>query len=343
MINQIYIRVDGNEMIATGHVMRCLSIAEEIKKRGAEVTFIVADDKPEELIKSRGFRVDILNTVWNKLEEETVILCTYLKEHNVNVLLLDSYYVTENYLRELSHCTKVIYIDDLHRFAYPVNTVINYNPFTDVGLYKRLYWDSSINPQLLIGSRYVPLREEFALKSFKVEQQVKKVLITTGGTDQLDIAGSLLQIIMRNSELCQLEYHVIVGCFSQNKERLHLLAELYPNIYLHENVNNMAEWMRICDVAVSAAGTTAYELCACGIPSVCLEVADNQEGAKIWGEEGYMLYAGNAGRENKRCLEQCIEALLFYKGHYVERIEKSIKMQSLVDGYGAKRIAEYIL
>lgn len=343
MVNRVYIRVDGNEIIATGHVMRCLSIADQIHKIGTEVTFVVADDRPENLIRSRGFHVDVLGTVWDDLNQETEILCTYTKEHSVELLLLDSYYVTEDYLKKLSYYTKIVYIDDLYRFAYPVDTVINYSIFADVSLYKRLYQPSGLNTHFLIGGRYVPLRNEFALKPFKVQPQIEKVLITTGGTDQLNIAGNLLQAVIENCELCKLDYHVIVGCFNQNKDILRSLADLYLNIHLHERVENMAEWMRICDVAVSAAGTTTYELCACGIPSVCLEVADNQEGAKRWEEKGYMLYAGNACEESRGCIEKCIEALLFYKNHYAERKEKSIRMQSLVDGYGARRIAKYIV
>lgn len=343
MVNQVYIRVDGNEIIATGHVMRCLSIAEQIRKMGTEVTFVVADDRPENLITNRGFHVDVLGTIWDNLNQETEILCTYVKEHNVEVFLLDSYYVTEEYLKTLSCYTKIIYIDDLYRFAYPVDTVINYSVFADANLYKSIYHSSGLNTHFLIGGRYVPLRNEFALKSFKVKLQIEKVLITTGGTDQLNIAGNLLQAVIGNSELCKLDYHVIVGCFNQNREILHSFEDLYPNIHLHEKVNHMAEWMRYCDVAVSAAGTTMYELCACGIPSVCLEVADNQGGAKRWEEKGYMLYAGNACKENGQCIEKCIEALLFYKNHYREREERSIQMQSVVDGYGAKRIAEYIV
>ncbi|MDE6433389.1 MAG: UDP-2,4-diacetamido-2,4,6-trideoxy-beta-L-altropyranose hydrolase [Lachnospiraceae bacterium] len=343
MINHVYIRVDGNEIIATGHVMRCLSVAEQIRKMGAEVTFVVADDRPCKLIKQKGFFVDVLETIWNELDQETEKLCDYVKEHHVEVLLMDSYFVTEEYLQKVSQYTRIIYIDDLRRFAYPVDTVINYSAFADENLYESVYQLTGINPRFLIGSRYIPLREEFALKSYEVHAQVRKVLITTGGTDQLNVAGDLLDAVLRNSELMELEYHVIVGCFNQNKEMLHLLAGLHSNICLHENVDNMAGWMRECDVAVSAAGTTTYELCACGIPSICLEVAENQEGAVVWEKAGCMLYAGNAYQNHQKCIEQCVKSLLFYKNHYEERKSKSIRMQSLVDGNGARRIAAYVV
>ncbi len=343
MVNHVYIRVDGNEVIATGHVMRCLSIAKKIREKGSEVTFITADNRPGELIRNCGFSVDVLDTVWNALDEETSKICDYILKHHVKVLLMDSYFVTATYLQQISQYTRIIYIDDLCCFAYPVNMLINYDAFIDKGIYDNLYQSADVLPYIITGSKYVPLRDEFAGQTFKVRPKVTKILITTGGTDRLNVAGNLLKMFFTITELRKLEYHVIVGCFNENKDELYLLAESHNNIYLHENVNNMAEWMETCDVAISAAGTTVYELCACGIPSICLEVADNQKGIRIWGKKGYILYAGNAYEDINKCMKRCIKALLFYINNYEERKRKSINMQSLVDGYGAERIAEYVI
>lgn len=343
MVKRIYIRVDGNEIIATGHVMRCLSIAEQIRKLGAEVIFVTADEKPCPLITDKGFPVDVLDTVWNDLDREIEQICHYVMEHQVKLLLVDSYYVTKEYLQNLSQYTKIAYIDDLRKFLYPVQALIHYWAFADAGLYQSPYEQEGRCVDFLIGSDYIPLREEFALQPFQVRAEVRKVLITTGGTDQLDVAGRLLHAVMENDELMKLEYHVIAGCFNRNKEKLYRIAGDNPNFYIHENVANMSYWMRCCDVAVSAAGTTTYELCACGIPAVCFEIADNQEGAVVWEERGYMLYAGNACKDIDKCVQRCTEALLTYSTSYEMRRDKSMRMQSLVDGYGAKRIAKYLI
>lgn len=85
-----------------------------------------------------------------------------------------------------------------------------------------------------------------------------------------------------------------------------------------------------------------YELCACGIPTICLEVADNQEGAVNWERKDYMQYAGNAYKDMDLCVEKCVEALRMYTKQQQIRKRKSERMQELVDGNGAKRIAEYI-
>ncbi len=342
-MKQIHIRVDGNEIIATGHVMRCLSIAEQLRKLGAQVTFVLADDRPRELIEHRGFLVDVLDTVWDDLDQEIDIFQNYIKENGVKVVLLDSYYVTLKYMQTIANLTKLIYIDDLSRFLYPASTLVSYGAFIDEKIYKEPYMLQKLDTTFLLGSQYVPLRDEFSYVPFKVGNEVRKVLITTGGTDQFNVAGKILKRLQNDEECHNLEYHVIVGCFNKNRDKLSNMKQKYSNIHLHENVTNISEWMRECDVAISAAGTTTYELCACGIPSICLEVADNQEGAIRWEQEGYMKYAGNAYKDMESCIERCRKALIEYRNNYEERLKVSKRMQSLVDGCGACRIAKHIV
>ncbi len=343
MDKEIYIRVDGNEIIATGHVMRCLSIAEQMRQQGAEVTFLLADDKPCSLIENRGFSVDVLNTVWNHLEQEIDTICNYVIDNCVKVLLLDTYYVTEDYMKKLSKYTRIVYIDDLSKFVHPIQGVVKYNIFTGMDGYEKTYQLAGLQTHCMVGSKYIPLREEFIYQPYEVKKEVSRVLITTGGTDQLNVAYNLLQEVLSHPRLKTLEYHVIVGCFNQNKNLLKEVEREYANVILHENVNNISVWMRYCDVAISAAGTTTYELCACGVPSICMAVADNQEGAVKWERNGYMKYAGNAHKDMQQCMNRCKNGLLEYINDYEDRKQKSVFMQSMVDGYGAKRIAEYLL
>lgn len=344
MRRRIYIRVDGNEIIATGHVMRCLSVAEQLRKLNIEVNFVVADDRPREMIESRGFRVDVLDTVWNEMDSETEKMIDYVHDNQVQILLLDSYFVTKDYLQNMSQYTKIVYIDDLCAFDYSVHTIVNYYVFGDERHYVQLYENQGNVkvPNLLCGGEFIPLREEFAYQPFQVRTDAKKVLITTGGTDQLNVAGNILERVIQEDSCMELEYHVIVGCFNQNKEHLYALSERHSNIYLHENVTNMSEWMRSCDIAISAGGTTLYELCACGIPTICLEIADNQEGAIAWENRDYMTYAGNACKDMNDCVTRCIEGVQQYMQNYELRLRRSQRMQELIDGNGARRIAEYI-
>lgn len=340
---KIYFRADGNDVIATGHIMRCLSIAANVRRFGFEVTFVLADESPRHLIEGRGFNADILGTTWDDLDNEINVMCSYINEHNVRVLVVDSYYVTEKYLRNLSENTNVVYIDDLFAFAYPVDTIINYGVFANVERYNELY-KGKATPRYLVGGSYVPLREEFSGIEHDINAEIRRVLITTGGTDRLNVAGNLLKELMHEEELVSIEYNVIVGCFNNNKDMLKAMAdESGGRIVLHENVNNMSDYMKKCDAAISASGSTLYELCACGMPTVCFEIASNQEGAERWENEGYMLYSGNAAKDLDSCINSCISKLIWLNNHYQERMEMSSRMQKLVDGKGAERLAEYII
>ena len=86
MENILYIRVDGNEQIGTGHIMRCLAIAETLRRNKTDVVFIVADTRSESLILNKGFKTICLNTIWNKLDSEIEIIAQILVEENIREL-----------------------------------------------------------------------------------------------------------------------------------------------------------------------------------------------------------------------------------------------------------------
>lgn len=341
-MEKIAIRVDGNEIIATGHIMRCLSIAQQIRKMNTEIVFVVADERSCPIIEENGFDTYVLNTVWNDMDTETERFCKYIVSNDIRIVLLDSYFVTEDYLSNISKSAKICYIDDLDKFLYPVHTIVNYGLQYDRN-YENRYKKAGLDTNFLLGCDYIPLREEFSYEPYSLKEKVARVLITTGGTDQLSMTYSLLEEFFTDCRLMELEYNVIVGRFNKDKEKIKALAARYTNVVLHENVNNISYWMRNCDVAISAAGTTKYELSACGTPSICFEVADNQEGAEDWEKKGYMLYAGNAYKKKDKCLRKCQKQLICLCDNYQLRKRMSGKMQELVDGLGAERIAKYLL
>lgn len=283
-----YIRADANNQIATGHVMRCMSIAEEMKQNNIKVCFLTADHNADVLIKKRGFEVICLDSVWNNLENEISEgkLITLLKNtDDLEGIIVDTYYVTENYLQTLHDICKTIYIDDIFSLKrYSVDFLINYNIYgEDLDYKSRCLPDTEI----LLGTKYVPLRKEFKNIDKKMREKVKAVFVSTGGTDNYNIAGNLLCEIFekKNSELSKLDFHVVSGAMNKNLSYLLEMEKKYKNIYIHQNVSNMSEIMMKCDIAVSACGSTMYELCACGLPIVTYSFADNQLSGIIKFEE----------------------------------------------------------
>ena len=112
----IVFRADGNPAIGSGHIMRCLSIAEAIRRRGGECAFITADSACGELIAA-GFDWRVLNTDYRRMDYELPALRRQLRSLHARKLVVDSYYVTEGYFEELSNDVPVVYLDDLMRAA----------------------------------------------------------------------------------------------------------------------------------------------------------------------------------------------------------------------------------
>ena len=161
----VYIRTDGNETIATGHLMRCLSIARALKKRGAAVAFLVSDDtsasilqkmySPDE-IADHSFPILELRTDYRSLDREIQTMQGILSSHNVACLLVDSYFATPEYLDILRQICKVAYLDDLQAFDCPASLVINYDFCVDESFYTKA-------DCVLTGCAYTPLREQLSL------------------------------------------------------------------------------------------------------------------------------------------------------------------------------------
>lgn len=324
--------------------MRCLSIAEAFRNRGEESIFILADEISRALVESHGFEVLCLYTQWNQLEAETGILIREMKSRQIRTLILDSYFVTEVYLKALRAEAKTVYIDDLNRFVYSVDLLINYNIYAEAMHYHEAYQTAGISTRFLLGCAYVPLREEFVSVRRGIRKTAQKLLITTGGTDNYNVAGELLQTFSRCSWFSDMDYYVVVGKFNKNKTALKQQWGSCKNIHLLCDVANISDYMRDCDMAVTAGGVTVYELLACGIPSVLYTLADNQVcAAETLSAAGIMPYAGDIRTQMAQSLAFMADYISSVRENAEYRSKLSGRMQKMVDGLGCERIADAIL
>lgn len=335
-MEKLYIRSDGNEKIGTGHIMRCLSIADAVREAGGTCIFVVADSKMEAVIRANGFPMICLHSVWDNLDYETEKMEQLISSEKIRFLLVDSYFVTHDYMMRLHRLTQVGYIDDLDQFTYPCSLLINYNLYAGQIDYLHRY----PSQKLFLGPEYVPLRREFShLPSRKVRTQVKDVLVTTGGSDPMNIACELVQSAKQEPLLQEINFHIVAGRFHQHLPMLQNLVQTEPGIALHHNVKCMSELMIGCDLAVSAGGSTLYELSACGTPTICFAWADNQlENVASFGRAG-MYAVGDIRADWTQTMEKIVEAIIDLKSDQGQRQELSDRLQNLVDGRGAARIA----
>lgn len=332
----LYIRVDMNRIIATGHIMRCLAIANAAKRLGEDVTFILADGQAVELLEQHGHRTIIMNTQWNDMESELPVLNRLIEKHKIERILIDSYQITEKYLKILSAMVQTYYIDDLNAFLYPVNNIICYANYWEKFKYAERYQKTG----LLLGTKYVPLRQEFCECGKKdISIRVKNLLLLSGGTDKYGIFHQILNRLNLD-EYSQI--NVICGRFDMQYEKLKELESFYGNVKIYRSVVDIEKFMKEADIVISAGGITLYELCAVGTPSISYSIADNQlDNVKKFQDDGIIDYAGDVRKDD---VAGNIERYLqLYNSNQKLRQERSKEMQKLVDGKGALRIAKVLI
>lgn len=332
----IVFRADGNSEIGSGHIMRCLSLADAFREEGVRSIFIIAGNQLQSLIQERGFNCVVLNSTHDKLEDELYVLIPLIKKIAPQMIILDSYFVTPKYMTEIKKEALLVYIDDLNMFDYPADILVNYNIYTDKMQYQQ-------NKLYLLGTQYAPLRKEFYNTKKQHASTVKNVLFSTGGADQEHVALRCISYLKKHPELQMLTYHFVIGVVNQDVTEIEKETYNLPYIRLHQQVKDMKSLMMLCDIAVSAGGTTLYELCACGVPTVTYILADNQiMAAKEFEEKGIMFCAGDV-RKNLKCEREIFKGI---KKLYINKeiyIMRSQKMRGIVDGLGSERIKDFCL
>lgn len=333
----IFIRADANKIIGTGHIMRCKAIADALIENGVDIAFVTADHSSDEIIRNVRCKHLVLDSLWNDLHQEITQLEQLIDVYNPSLFLIDSYYVTEEYLAHIRKKRKIAYIDDLNKKCWSVSYLINYNVYSKVYDYSQY---ENTDTRLLLGTQYTPLRNEFVFTNEKIiKRRVKDILISAGGSDPENITKRIMDFILRDKELKDYDFHFIVGVLNPRIDEIKLLAEHHDNIKLHINEHEMAKLMRSCDIAISASGTTLYELCSCGVPTITFTLADNQIiAAEQFENLNIMINAGDC-RGNNGFIENLNVLLKQLINNYDLRQKMSYEMQKLVDGNGAHRIA----
>lgn len=175
----VYIRADANPTVATGHVMRCLTIAERLHKQGCTVVFVTADHEADSLLFGKGYEQICLNTDWKDMTAELTPFVRLLKSREGAdseavrpTVLVDSYQASPSYLAALSEAAKTAYIDDEFKAVYDVDLLINYNLYCYRFPYAERYAGSKT--RLLLGGQYVPIRKEFARAAAQTGMQCQE-------------------------------------------------------------------------------------------------------------------------------------------------------------------------
>ena len=319
MLMKVLIRADGGCNIGMGHIMRMLVLADKLKAF-SEVVFVCRKNGEFEtgvrFIEAYGYPVFTVNG-------EAII--DELAGIGGDCLITDSYDVDESYFRRTGDIFGITgYMDDLNKVRINADFIINQNIYArDLGYEK---YEGTV---LLLGTQYALLRDEFrGLPARKMKRNVKSVLVTLGGSDPQNLTEKLALKLGR--AFPRITFHIIAGPSFIHVDSLEAAAG--ENIVIHREPK-MSALMMQCDAAVSACGSTVYELCACGTPIIGVITADNQVmAARSMDNIGAMKYAAGAG-EIVRHLESM---------DYETRARMSETARKLVDGNGSIRVSEQI-
>lgn len=356
----IWIRADANEKIGTGHMMRCISIARALKQCGQQVCFITADDSGAPILENGGQEYRILHSDYRNMEDELPELQRLFSKDMPEFFLADSYFVTRRYLREIRQNVPVGILDDMARTDLKADLLINYNIFADASLYG-VYAAGAVRGGAagadavradeagagdvcggyLLGTEYAPLRSEFEGIDYSVREKAETVLITTGGSDQYNLAGRLLKKALADPRAAALRYLVVSGAYNMHLQELKELEDTHENVRICCNVSNMSQLMRESDIAVSAGGSTMYELSAVGVPVICFSFVENQERiVRGFAEKNLTCFSGDYLRQGEAMLDEVVSNINRLAADFHLRRSLSAGLRQVVDGRGAMRIAE---
>jgi UDP-2,4-diacetamido-2,4,6-trideoxy-beta-L-altropyranose hydrolase len=333
---RLIICAESGVQIGTGHVMRCLALAQAWKRAGCAITFVVREGLPgiEERVRVEGIS---LRTLPKESRPSPDAFVHEVLGGDFAIAVLDGYSFGEREQQELSEAgIRVLTVDDYgHATGYPVRWVLNQNAYASQDMYARRTADT----RLLLGPRYALLRNEFSpWMGWRrtIPGRAQKILITIGGSDpenaSQQILGSLDLLEYEN-----LDVVLLVGSGNPHAEALRRQLEGAPvPVRILGSVQDMPAWMAWADVAIAGAGVTSYELCYMGLPSLLLIVAENQRRiAERLSELGAAVNAGTT-REFRRDV---------FAGHLRSLIESAERRESLserarelVDGLGSQRV-----
>ncbi len=363
----VVFRVDASIEIGSGHVMRCLTLADALKNEGIECIFICRDHNGnmQSLIQNKGHSVILLSSVkevssrftsqhphqeylsWlGTFQEEdaqqTIAAIQTLTTSKLAWLIVDHYALNQEWERQLRpYCQKIMVIDDLADRFHDCDLLLDQTFGRDERDYQALVPEHCT---ILTGSYYALLRPEFAQwREYSLQRrqqpQLKQLLITLGGVDKDNITGQVLAALVNSHLPHHCKIIIVMGEHAPWLEIIRAQTQQLPwVIEVKVNISNMAELMANSDLCIGAAGSTTWERCCLGLPTIMLITAKNQIFA------GILLKKKIEVIEHIAVLQNYLFNFFSNKKYLYEKLNiLSKKSRELTIGLGTEKITSFIL
>ncbi|MDI6785192.1 MAG: UDP-2,4-diacetamido-2,4,6-trideoxy-beta-L-altropyranose hydrolase [bacterium] len=336
--NKVIFRVDGGANIGLGHIMRSLSLADGLRRKNSKNLFIIKDTDSEviERIICSGNLIEKLPLEID-LEKDLNLTIGLIKKYQPNLVITDSYEINQHYLEQLKKLNIVLMsIDDLANMYFCSDVVLNQN----IGV-KANDYSVEKDTKLLLGPKYVLLRKEFKNKRSlcEIKEEVENILVIFGGTDSDNQTLKAVKAL-RNIKSA-IEIVVVMGPGYQYEGILREEIKTDSRFILARDPKNIFNLMMKADIAISAGGSTCYELAYLGVPNIIIIVADNQKKiAAGLDSYGASINLGWFKDVVEKDIKKAIDSLMENR----ERRENmSRNGKKLVDGKGVERVVDEVM
>ena len=273
----LIIRADANERMGTGHVMRCIALAQAWQDAGGAIVFVSCCDSDviQQRLVDEGFGLVKLSAAYPESENDLKTTLETAQRSRAKWIATDGYHFNLSYQQAIRRAGfRLLCIDDYnHLPEYESDILLNQNICAE-----ELDYHCNSESLKLLGIKYVMLRREFRLaERIGNHGPMHNILITMGGSDPDNSTLRVLDVLtqLNMSDLC---VKVIVGPSNPHYSSLQqFIASSGLDIELISSVRDMPALMKWADFAISAAGSTCWELAALKVPFITLILAENQE------------------------------------------------------------------
>jgi len=351
---KVAFRVDASSQIGTGHFMRCLTLADELRQRGTQIRFISRHlpDHLRDMLTAKGVEFmplnacpnasivdDLAHAHWLGTSQHTDAQdsAQALSDQPWDWLVVDHYALDARWESALRPTAKnILVIDDIADRQHDCDMLLDQNFYA--GIDTRYTGKVPEHCRLLLGPRYALLRDEFRQLRDQVKPRtgpVKRILVFFGGVDADNYTGRAIEALA-DIGIEGLHVDVVIGAQHPHREQIESACAKHQ-FDCHVQTNRMAELMAAADLAIGAGGSTTWERCCLGLPTLTFCTAENQIKQVADAASAGLLYAPELKDELIQVIKHHLRAL-FENNALIRSISRNA-MQA-VDGRSALRVIE---
>lgn len=353
---RVVFRTDASRKIGSGHVMRCITLAKALQKKGADIHFISREHDGHlcAFIEQEGIHVFRLPKIsqeylgddlggyaswlgcsWEQDAQESSNALQALSER-ADWLIVDHYALNEKWEKYCRRFVeKIMVIDDLANYPHDCSLLLNQNIFDRNS---RAYQGKvPYYCDLVLGPNYALLQEEYAELHERAslrEGAIKRIFVFFGGVDSANLTGRTLSALL-NIDISTIEIDVVLGSSNMRSVMRDDAIMRKGNIHFHSNLRSLSGLIMKADLAIGASGTTSWERLCLGLPAIVISVADNQrEIARSLDDRCLARWLGDTAEVTEAMIGLAASNLIASG----LRKDWSLRCLEVVDGLGSARI-----